>query len=217
MERYQLPAVAQNAFARTNVQTIAQRVRLVRELQPDVKAIGEICCGDCSAQWQAYRDELGITNYLALDLMPEIVAHNRALGIDCRQGDALSELALRDFLRCPILFFGPPLSLDCDGHRLLDFAEVTPGFIDFATLLFGTLRYSGTLVCIGPRGTTPGDVQRLYAATRAVRPEVGLRLLHYSYARVTGRGVPHEERLKYVEAWLSSSLEDRWEVRHSRE
>jgi hypothetical protein len=71
-------------------------------------------------------------------------------------------------------------------------------------------------VCIGPRGTTPGDVQRLYAATRAVRPEVGLRLLHYSHASVTGRGAPHEERLKYVEAWLSCSLEDLWEVRHSR-
>jgi hypothetical protein len=140
MERYQLPAVARNTFARTNVETIAQRVALLRELLPGVTEVGEICCGDCSAQWQAYRDELGVTRYLALDLMPEIVRHNRALGIDCRQGDALDAVALRDFLRCPILFFGPPLSLDCDGHRLLGFDEVQPRFTDFATLLFGTLR-----------------------------------------------------------------------------
>jgi len=45
---YQLPTEAHSTFARTNVQTIAQRAALLRELLPDVRAIGELCCGDCA-------------------------------------------------------------------------------------------------------------------------------------------------------------------------
>ncbi len=52
---YHLPAETAPAFARTNAQTIAQRVSLLRELLPDVRAIGELCCGDCARQWAAYR------------------------------------------------------------------------------------------------------------------------------------------------------------------
>jgi len=47
---YQLTNAAHAAFARTNVQTIAQRADLLRELLPHVRAIGELCCGDCSRQ-----------------------------------------------------------------------------------------------------------------------------------------------------------------------
>jgi hypothetical protein len=36
------------AFARTNTQTIVQRVSILRELVPGSRAVSEICCGDCS-------------------------------------------------------------------------------------------------------------------------------------------------------------------------
>jgi len=41
-----LPDLTRRSFARTNAQTIAQRVALVREFTPNAKAISEICCGD---------------------------------------------------------------------------------------------------------------------------------------------------------------------------
>ena len=74
----------------------------------------------------------------------------------------------------------------------------------------------GTLVCIGPRTTTLGDARRLYHAARAVAPAVNLRLIHHSYATVTGLGESHSPRLKYVELWLSTRLPDLWEMRVSR-
>jgi hypothetical protein len=76
------PDLTRRAFARTNVQTIAQRVALLRELSPGVRSISEICCGDCSRQYQAYTRELGVAVFHGLDLEPAIVAANRAQGID---------------------------------------------------------------------------------------------------------------------------------------
>ena len=211
---YRLPDI-DRPFARTNVQTIAQRVGLLRELLPDARAIGELCCGDCRAQWATYGRELPIERYHGLDLHPGVVAANRAAGIDCAQGDALEPGALRPFLGDDVLFFGPPLSVNCDGHTLLPFRAVTPGYTDLVTLLFGQLGYDGTLVCIGPQTTTPGDARYLYETAIAANPGVALRLIHHSYATVTGAGESHEPRLKYVELWLSTRLPDLWEMRAS--
>ncbi len=209
---YQLTNVMHPAFARTNAQTIAQRVNLLRELRPDVRAIGELCCGDCARQWTAYRQAFPDVSYRGLDITPHIVAANQAQGIACTCGDVLDPATLRQFLACDVLFFGPPLSQACDGHNLLAFREVVPAYADFARLLWGDLDYQGTLICICPNTTTMGDVQRLYAQTRAVRPDVNLRLLHYSYATRTGLDEVTPLRLKYVELWFSTMLPDVWEV-----
>jgi hypothetical protein len=210
---YHLPAESAPAFACTNAQTIAQRVSLLRELLPGVRAIGELCCGDCARQWAAYRQAFPDVSYRGLDLAPHIVAANQAQGNACTCGDALDPAILRPFLACDVLFFGPPLSQDCDGHNLLAFGEVTPSYTDFACLLWDDLGYQGTLVCICPNTTTMGDVQRLYAQTRTVRADVNLRLLHYSYATLTGHDEVTPLRLKYVELWFSTVLPDAWEVR----
>ena len=210
---YQLPATSSPAFARTNAQTIAQRVALLRELLPAVRAIAELCCGDCTQQWAAYRQAFPDVIYQGLDLAPHIVAANQAQGIACTCGDVLDPATLRQFLACDVLFFGPPLSQACDGHTLLAFHEVIPAYIDFVRLLWGGLGYQGTSICICPNTTTMGDVQRLYAQTRAVRLDVNLRLLHYSYATRTGHDVVTPLRLKYVELWFSTVLPDVWEVR----
>lgn len=212
---YRLPDLAR-PFARTNVQTIAQRAGLIRALLPEAQSIGELCCGDCRAQWTTYRRELGSVSYHGLDLHPGIVELNRAYGIPCAQGDARDPVALRPFLADDVLFFGPPLSVNCDGHSLLSFGDVTPAYGELVALLFGGLAYDGTLVCIAPRTTTLGDARWLYETARAARPGVGLRLIHYSYATLTGAGEEHAPRLKYVELWLSTRLADRWEIRESR-
>jgi hypothetical protein len=211
---YRTPDLSKRAFARTNPQTIAQRVAILRELLPGVKSIAEICCGDCSQQLAAYRRELGVEVYRGLDIQPEIVAANRALGIDCVCGDALAEITLRQFLAFEVIFFGPPLSIDCDGHQLLSFREVTPGYTAFVQLLLGEFGYNGTLVCICPKATTMGDVRRLYHQVRALREDFGLRLVYSSYATVTGEGDETEPRLKYLEVWFPNRLEDSWEIRN---
>ncbi len=210
---YHLPVESAPAFARTNTQTIAQRVALLRELLPAVRAIGELCCGDCARQWTAYRQVFPDVNYRGLDIAPHIVAANQAQGIACTCGDVLDPATLCIFRACDVLFFGPPLSQNCDGHNLLAFREVTPSYADVARLLWGDLGYQGTLICICPNTTTMGDMQRLYAQTRAVRPDVNLRLLHYSYATRTGLDEVTPLRLKYVELWFSTVLPDAWEVR----
>ncbi|HLL54438.1 MAG TPA: hypothetical protein VK447_12870 [Myxococcaceae bacterium] len=212
-ERFETPDLTRRAFARTNPQTVAQRVALLRELVPGARSIAELCCGDCSVQWEAYRRELGVERYRGLDLEPEIVQANRARGIDCVQGNVLDPAVLRPFLDSDVIFFGPPLSEDCDGHRLLSFREVRPGFDAFARLLLGALGYGGLLVCIGPRGTTAGDARYLYEQIKTVRPDFGLRLMHHSHATVTGGGEVTEPRLKYVELWFSNELGDLWEIR----
>lgn len=149
-------------------------------------------------------------------LQPEVVAANRAQGIDCLAGDALDPAALRHFLNFDLIFFGPPLSIECDGHRLLSFREVVPAYANFAGLLLGELVYAGTLVCICPKTTTVGDTRWLYEQVKGYRPDVGLCLIHDSFATVTGRGEPTELRHKYRELWFSSQLPDSWEFRQSR-
>ena len=60
-----------------------------------------------------------------------------------------------------------------------------------------------------------GDICRLYDRIRTRRADFGLRLIRDSYATVTGTGIPHEPRLKYIELWFSNRLPDAWEVRRS--
>jgi len=88
------PNLTRSSFARTNSQTIVQRVGLLREFVPGARAITEICCGDCSRQHQAYTSELSLQTFRGLDLEPTIVAANQAKGIECHQGDALDSKAL---------------------------------------------------------------------------------------------------------------------------
>ncbi len=63
-------------------------------------------------------------------------------------------------------------------------------------LLLQELNYQGTLILIGPRSITPGDAQWLAYRVRTVRPDYCLRLLHSSYASITGLGERTEMRLK---------------------
>lgn len=212
---YQVVNQNHASFARTNRQTIGQRVEIMRELLPDVQSIGELCGGDCAEQWRAYLQDLGIRDYLALDINPEIVALNRKAGIECICGDVLDPEVLRRFLGHEVLFYGPPLSVACDGHRLLTFPEVTPSYATITGLLLGELGYQGTLVCICPKSTSMGEIRWLYHQIQAVRSDVGLSLIHYSYSTVTGRGEETEPRLKYVELWFSSRLGDTWTIRES--
>jgi hypothetical protein len=208
-----LPDLTRRSFARTNSQTIAQRVVLLREFAPNAKAISEICCGDYSRQYRAYTIELGVQAVRGLDLEPVIVTANRGKGIECYLGNALDVNVVRRFISDDVIFFGPPLSEDCDGHRLVDFDEVVPGYGDFAKLLLGELSYGGLLVCICPNSTNLGDITKLYREIRAIRSDVNLRLVHKSYSTLTGNDEATEPRLKYVELWFSSKLDDLWEVR----
>jgi hypothetical protein len=213
---YQRLDWSQRAFARTNEQTVRQRADLVRQLLPHTAAIAEICCGDCLHQWQIYTQTLGIARFQGLDIDPQIVALNRARGITCHKGDALNPEVMRHFLADEVLFFGPPLSVDCNGHQGLAFREVTPSYADFCHLLLGELQYNGTLVCICPKTTSMGDIAQLYAQVQGLRPDFGLRLIHHSYATRTGAGQETELRLKYVELWLTNQLADQWEVLESK-
>ena len=210
---YQLPDPTQRSFARTNVQTIRQRAALLRELLPDTRAIAELCCGDCSAQSEIYRSHLPIERYVGLDLQPEIVAANRARGIECVQGDVLDPKIMRRFADFDVIFFGLPLSIDCDGHHGLAFRDITPGYADFARLLLADLHFDGTLICIGPKTTHLGDAQWLSEQIASWRSDVNLRLIHHSYSTVTGSGAITEPRLKYIELWFSTRLPNAWEVR----
>jgi hypothetical protein len=203
-------------FARTNIQTIRQRAALLRELQPGAASIAEICCGDCQAQHDLYRSELGIQRFRGLDLSPEVVALNRSRKIACDYGNALDPTAMRSFLDFEIIFFGPPLSIGCDGHRLIAFRDVVPGFSAFANLLLHALNYQGLLVLIGPRSTTLGDAQWIDHQIQTVRPDYRLRWMHKSYASITGLGEPTELRLKYVELWYQIGQDPQWEIRESK-
>ncbi len=202
------------SFARTNAQTIDQRVTLLHELVPHAVSIAEICCGNCTRQQMAYTQQLGVQRYRGLDINPTIVDANQMCGIDCYCGDVLDLNALRRFAEDDVIFFGPPLSVKCDGHRLLQFDAVAPSYADFARLVLGDLDYSGLLVCICPKSTTMGDVAKLHHEIRVYRGDFNLRLIHHSYATVTGSGEQTDRRLKYVELWFSDQHDDRWEVRH---
>ena len=213
---YQIPDLNKKAFARTNAQTISHRVVLLKELVPDVHAIAEICCGDSMQQYQAYINRLGVSAYHCLDIEPKIVAANKKRGIECHCGDALDEDLLKRFVLDDVLFFGPPLSTDCNGHQILQFADIRPGYCDFARILLAELNYSGMLVCICPNTTTMGDIAKLYHQIQGFREGFNLRLIHHSYSTITGNGEKTEMRLKYIELWFSNQLDDLWEVRENK-
>ncbi len=213
---YHRPNLEKQTFARTNRQTIEQRATLIAELLPNTTSIAELCCGDCSWQHRHYSDTLNIQHYRSLDLDPAIVARNQTAGIDCICANVMDRHVLHTFLAADVVFFGPPLSVDCDGHQLLSFHNVTPSFTDFTDLFLGELDYNGTLVCICPKTTTMGDAAQLYHPIQQRRNDVGLRLIHHTYATLTGSGEQTAPRLKYVELWFSSQLADRWELRESR-
>ncbi|MCA9937992.1 MAG: hypothetical protein KC418_05080 [Anaerolineales bacterium] len=213
---YQTPDLNRKSFARTNSQTILQRVSLLRELVPSVNTIAEICCGDCTRQFQAYSKYLNVQTYRGLDIEASIVAANRKQGIACYCGDALDKGLLRNFIEDDAIFFGPPLSVACDGHQIRQFNEVQPRYHDFARLLLAELKYTGMFICICPNTTTMGDVARLHHQVRHCRTDFNLPVIHYSYSTVTGNDEPTELRLKYVELWFSDKHDDLWEVRESK-
>lgn len=213
---YQKPDLSRRSFASTNLQTIAQRVAILRERLPGVQSIAELCCGDCYRQWTTYKQQLNIQIFGGLDIEAAVVARNRQLGIDCICGDVLNTHVLGLFLAFDVLFFGPPLSVDCDGHHALAFHEITPSYAEVAKLLLAELRYDGTFVCICPKTTTMGEISWLWHQIQHDRPDVGLSLIHYSHSTETGNGEDTELRLKYIELWFSNRLGNTWEIHNSR-
>jgi hypothetical protein len=198
------------------MQTILQRIALLQEFAPSVDTIAEICCGDCTRQFQAFSEHLNLRSYRCLDIDPGIVAANQRQGIACYCGDALDTGMLRSFITTDVMFFGPPLSIACDGHRILQFDEVRPGYMDFARLLLAELEFEGMFVCICPNTTTMGDVAKLHHQVRNCRKEFNLPLVHHSCATITGSDEPTELRLKYIELWFSDQHGDLWEARKSK-
>jgi hypothetical protein len=202
-------------FARTNSQTVHQRAVLLQELLPHTTSIAEICCGDCQTQFTTYRERIGVSKFCGLDLSPQIVQLNRSRGIPCLHGNALDSVVLHQFMDFDVIFYGPPLSVGCDRHRLLSFQDVVPGYAVFARHLLGELNYSGVFVCICPRSTTSGDAQWLENQVRQIQPAYQLRLIHHSFSTVTGMGEITEPRLKYVELWFMQNPTTQWEIRYS--
>lgn len=202
------------SFAKTNTDSILQRVQIMQKLIPNVESIGEICCGDCLKQFHIYRNNLKIKTYRGLDIDPIIVKLNKERGISCVQGDALNAELLKSFLLSDILFFGPPLSMQCDGHAILNFDQVNPSFFDFLKLIYSELNYNGIVNCICPRDTTMGDISKLNTDIKKLVPSLSLPLINYSHSNKTGNDEEHELRLKYVELWFSKNHEDAWEVIH---
>lgn len=214
--KYQLPDFSKKSFAQTNSQTIFQRALLLKELLSTPVSIAELCCGDCSQQFQTYSKELNLERYCGLDIDPRVKKLNAANGIECVQGDVLDKKMLQLFTNFDVVFFGPPLSVNCDGHQLFSFSEVVPSYGDFAKLFLGGLNYQGTLICICPRTTTIGDITQLHNQIRAYRKDIGLRLIHHSHSTMTGSGEETELRLKYKELWFSIYPENAWEIRESK-
>ena len=210
---YNIPNPNKQYFARTNIQTIQQRAYLMQEFVPSVRSIAEICCGDCTRQFEIYKAELNLQRYQCLDIEMDIVAKNRRHGIECYCGDALNKNILQKFLTDDVIFFGPPLSVECDGHQILQFQQVNPSYQSFTSLLLGDLHYSGMLVCICPNTSTLGDIANLHRQIRNFCPKFNLPLIHYSWSTITGSGEATKARLKYIELWFSDTHEDTWEVR----
>jgi len=213
---HRTPNLNRRSFARTNIQTISQRIALLNELAPNITTIAEICCGDCIRQHQAYTNHLGLQTFHGLDIEPSIVTRNQKQGIDCYRGDALDKETLQRFITDEVIFFGPPLSEECDGHQILQYANIHPSYNDFAKLLLDKLRYKGIFVCICPNTTTMGNVANLHHEIRNYREDFNLRLIHHSYSTITGNDESTEIRLKYIELWFSDKLADLWEVRESK-
>jgi hypothetical protein len=213
---YQTPNLSRRSFARTNSQTILQRIDLLKELAPSVNTIAEICCGDCTRQFQAYSQHLNVRTYHCLDIEPTIVAENRSKGIECYCGDALDKRLLQIFISDDVIFFGPPLSIACDGHQRLRFDQVQPSYSDFAKLLLDELKYSGLFICICPNTTTMGDIARLHHQIRSYREAYNLPVIHHSYSTITGNDEPTGLRLRYIDLWFSDKHGDLWEVREGK-
>jgi hypothetical protein len=213
-DNYQL-SNPNKGFVHTNIKTVEQRAEIMGTLLPGVQSIAEICCGNCFHQAQIYGQSLQVQKYVGLDIDPVIVKMNKQQGVECVQGDALHGSSLKQFLNFDIVFFGPPLSVECDGQQLISFEKVTPGYFDFVELLIGELKFKGTLVCICPKTTTMGDIQSLYTAMQNQNKDFGLSLIHHSFSDVTSRGAITEPRLKYIEIWFSVVLGDTWTVRKS--
>lgn len=212
---YQTPNFSRRTFASTNMQTIAQRAQIIQELLPEACSIAELCCGDCFRQWQAYAALGDAIQFLGLDIEARVIAQNKARGIPCIQGDVTNKAVLSQFQNFDVIFFGPPLSHDCDGHHLLTFREIVPSYQTVAQLLLGELLFKGLFVCICPKTTTMGDIRWLYKQIQGYRPDVGLHLIHNSYSTMTGNSAETEARLKYIELWFSSRLGDTWNTHTS--
>ncbi len=213
---YRVPDPNKRSFARTNIQTILQRIALLKEFVPSVATIAEICCGDCTRQFDLYSQYLNVQTYRSLDIEPSIVAENQKKGIECYCGDALDKGTLQKFITDDVIFFGPPLSIECDGHQLLRFEDVTPSYVDFANLLLGELKYTGVFVCICPNTTIMGNIAKLHHDIQGFREDFHLPVIHYSYSTITGNDEPTELRLKYMELWFSDRHDDLWQVRESK-
>ncbi|HMY65417.1 MAG TPA: hypothetical protein PL048_12700 [Leptospiraceae bacterium] len=203
---------SRKTFAKTNIDTVRHRAEIMKNSFPNVKSIAEICCGDCSGQYAAYMENFSLNSYCGLDIDPLIVKANLKRGIDCIQGSALDSAVMKKFISFDIIFYGPPLSENCDGHSILNFSQVEPGFFDFLNLMYNDLKYKGVVVCICPRTADMGDITQLYNEIRKSDSSVSLPLIHYSYSNKTGNGEIHELRLKYIELWFSNVHEDRWET-----
>jgi len=212
---YRLPNI-KKGFVHTNVKTVEQRAVLLGNYLPATKSIAEVCCGNCFYQYQIYERELQIQKFLGLDIVPAVVEANKRQGVPCVCGDALNGAVLKNFLDFDVIFFGPPLSIECDGHQLMTFNEVVPSYSEFVELLVGELKYGGTFICICPKTTTMGDIRKLYNAVKIQNDKYGLAVIHYSYSDITSDGTVTESRLKYVELWFSTALEDRWEIQESK-
>jgi hypothetical protein len=213
-KNYHLPD-HNKGFVHTNVKTVEQRAEMIAALLPNTSSIAEICCGNCFLQSDLYRKKLKVQTFLGLDIDQRIVEMNKQQGVACMQGDALNGTTLKKFLDYDIVFFGPPLSVYCDGRQLLPFRKVTPGYFDFVELMVGKLGYKGTLVCICPVTTSMGEIQTLYHSVKTQNKDFRLGLIHHSYSDVTSRGDVTEPRLKYVELWFSVLLEENWVVQKS--
>lgn len=200
------------SFAKTNIDTVLQRVSIIKRLFPNVESIAEICCGDCQRQFDIYKNHFNIKSYRGLDIDPIIVKKNNEKNINCICGNALENNIMQKFLDFDIIFFGPPLSDNCDGHTILKFNKVYPSFFDFLNLMFVELKYNGIINCICPRDTTFGDITWLYKEIKIKEPKLSLPIINYSYSNKTGNDEIHELRLKYVELWFSKNHDNLWEI-----
>ncbi len=150
---------SRKTFAKTNIDTVLQRVEIIKTLLPDVKTIGEICCGDCTRQFEIYKENFALSSYRGLDIDPFIVKFNLKKGIECLCGSAVDAGIMKNFINYDIIFYGPPLSENCDGHAILDFKAVEPSFLNFMKLIYQDLKYQGMIVCICPRTADMADTQ----------------------------------------------------------
>ena len=214
--KFQTPNHSRRSYARTNVQTVLQRAEIIGEILPGVQSIAEVCCGDCFHQWETYKQRFNLSSFIGLDIDCQVVASNQALGIGCRRGDANDIEVVKTLLPYELIFFGPPLSVACEGHSLIPFQAVMPSYTGFTEMLFGELNYQGTVVCTASKHTSMGDIRWLYDRLTSSHRDVGLPLVHYSYSTVTGAGEITEERRKYIEMWFSTTLRNSWEIRTSR-